>query len=232
MPVQHHPAAHPHADHDPALIAAFVDADGTATDLALARDRLATCVACASLAADLAAIRAATSVLPPSPIPTGRAFTIDATRAERLRRGSGWRATLRPFGRDGGIPTRPLATALSTLGLVGLLLSAAPGVLPGQKAAAPESAVDRNTLDLGTEMPGPLAGGGAPDGTDSSGTAYGPAGGSSAPGAPTAVAEAPADVVVPSANQALATPFTAVCLGLLALGLGLFGLRRLAGRSP
>lgn len=128
-----------HPRHDEALIAAYVSGGLDERTRVAAVERIAGCAECAGLAADLRSIAVATRALPPRRLPAGRTFTLDATEAARLSRRGRLLAFLRPFGRGGFIPAKPIGVALSTLGLVGILVSAGVGSFPGfQAAGAPE----------------------------------------------------------------------------------------------
>jgi hypothetical protein len=111
-----------HAEHDAVLIAALAAGDLGEGEQRRARSLVATCPACAALAADLESIRSATTasnlVVPPRP----RSFVLSPGDASRLQRGR-WRQLLSGLGGglSGGL--RPLAAGLTTLGLAGLLLS-------------------------------------------------------------------------------------------------------------
>jgi hypothetical protein len=110
------------------------------------------------LYADLAALAAA---VPLSALPRRhRDFTLSAADAARLR-GRPWRRVLDAFGsaRDG--ISRPLALGFTTLGLVGLVLTAAPAVLPmaGIGAAGASAAP---YAEMGLERATATDGAGAP----------------------------------------------------------------------
>ena len=118
--------AHLQPDHDETLIARFAADDVTGAEAASAARRVADCPACAELHADLRSIMAATATLP-APRRT-RDFRLTEADAARLQR-TGWRRLLGRFGDPRLAFTRPLATGLVTLGIAGLLLSAAPSLL-------------------------------------------------------------------------------------------------------
>ncbi|MFP5344009.1 MAG: hypothetical protein ACLGIJ_13985 [Candidatus Limnocylindria bacterium] len=117
-----------HRGHDPLLAAAAAERGGSLPTT------LAACGDCRSLATDLRALALA---LPASAIPARpRDLRLTVAAAARLRP-RGWRRVVALVGsaRDG--VTRPLAVGLTTLGIVGLLMSAIPTVLPpGRDAAA------------------------------------------------------------------------------------------------
>jgi hypothetical protein len=126
-----------HAGHDRLRVAEAVDRGA----------RLATvldlCSRCLGLYVDLVALTAA---LPLSALPARpRSYTLTADDARRLRPG-GWRGWWSAVGSARDHATKPLAIGLTTLGLAGLLLTAAPTLLVGvggamsSGAAAPEQA--------------------------------------------------------------------------------------------
>ncbi len=127
-----------HAGHNLELVAAASAGDATGSDQVRAADLLASCAECAALAADLRSIAAGTRTL-------GSAFAIPVARAPRDFRLSEQDAAR--LGRRGilGIGrtrasltwTRRLGGSLATLGLVGLLVSAAPLGLPRTAGGAP-----------------------------------------------------------------------------------------------
>jgi hypothetical protein len=107
------------------------------------------CARCVSLYVDLVALTAA---LPLSALPARpRSFTLTAEDARRLRPG-GWRGWWSAVGSTRDILTRPLAIGITTLGLAGLLLTAAPTILLGvggaisSGAASPELAAPAASL--------------------------------------------------------------------------------------
>ena len=77
---------------------------------------------------DLRSIAVATAALPQ--VPRTRDFRISAADAARLRP-RGWRALVDALGGARASFSRPLATGLTTLGIVGLLVSTVPGALNG-----------------------------------------------------------------------------------------------------
>ena len=128
-----------HDRHDLELVARTAAGDLDAGEVALARDLLATCDACAQLATDLRAIATATRDLGPAAagaasISAPRDFRLTAADAARLRR--------RGFLGRADVPQRVAALArgfggaLATLGLVGLLVSAGLPALSGGSAGA------------------------------------------------------------------------------------------------
>jgi hypothetical protein len=116
-------ASRDHVDHDLLLIAAHAAGDTDGVDRERAEAQLARCAECAALHADLISIAAATRILP-APVRT-RDFRLSPEAASGASR-RGLRSLDRLFGAPGLGWGRPLAGALTTLGLAGLLVSAAP----------------------------------------------------------------------------------------------------------
>ncbi len=120
-----------HAGHDPLQVAEAVDRGAPLAPV------LDLCARCAGLYIDLVALTAA---LPLSALPARpRSFTLTAEDARRLRPG-GWRSWWSSVGSARDTLTRPLAIGMTTLGLAGLLLTAAPTLLLGLGGAASSSA--------------------------------------------------------------------------------------------
>jgi len=95
------------------------------------------CARCVRLYVDLMAVNAA---LPMSAVPLRpRSYTLTGDDARRLRP-PGWRGWWSAVGSVRDTVTRPLAVGLTTLGVVGLLLTAAPTLSLGSGAAPPEVA--------------------------------------------------------------------------------------------
>ncbi len=109
-----------HAPHDATLIAGHAAGDLTDVERARADALLAECAHCAELRRDLVAIAAATRSVP-APATLARDLRLAPEQADRLRRGSWLRGFLRPFGATGS-PLRPVATALTSLGVIGLVV--------------------------------------------------------------------------------------------------------------
>ncbi len=197
-------AAHPdHAMHDPLLVAEAADRAGRLPPA------LAECPDCRTLHADLVQLAAA---LPTAAVATRPlAYTLTPADAARLRAG-GLRRWLALIGsaRDG--ITRPLALGFTTLGLAGLLVATLPAVLSGGAATA-GAARERDVTQVVPEaVPG------APADPSAGLTDLGLVPGSDAapqPGAETVAGEV--DPLVPVAGS------------MLAAGVGLFALRRVAG---
>ena len=115
-----HPNTPDHERHDATLIAGHAAGDLTDVDRARGDAMLAECGPCADLRRDLVAIAAATRSVP-APATRTRDLRLAPEQADRLRRGSWLRTLLRPFGAAGS-PIRPMATAFTSLGLVGLVV--------------------------------------------------------------------------------------------------------------
>jgi hypothetical protein len=115
-----HPNPSDHARHDATLIAGHAAGDLTDIDRARADALLTECGSCVELRRDLVAIAAATRSVP-APATITRDLRLAPEQAARLRRGSWLRGLLRPFAAAGS-PIRPMATAFTSLGLVGLVV--------------------------------------------------------------------------------------------------------------
>ena len=156
MNVLHDPTLHHGSVEDDDLLIARLaagDVDAAERDRAdrLARD----CPGCAELLADLRAIAAAARDLP---VPTRpRDFRLTASDAERLRpipaRSIRQRLADAFLGR--GTAGRPLATALVTLGLAGLLVASLPGIFP--QSASILSSVGNSFSGATGARPGAIA---------------------------------------------------------------------------
>ena len=166
------------------------------------------CARCAGLYVDLVALTAA---LPLSALPARpRSFTLTAEDARRLRPG-GWRGWWSAVGSARDTLTRPLAIGITTLGLAGLLLTAAPTLLLGSgwgRELGAAGAVDADA-PAASLLPGdrtPAIAGGPPDDLEVDGC--------------------PVERTGPS-------PTFVLSAGLLLVGGGLFVVRRVAvhGRS-
>lgn len=157
-----------HARHDTFLVAAHAAGDLSDASLRAVEAQIATCSACAALHDDLRAIAAATQSLAKVTIPAsmaGRDFRLSPEDAARLDRGRGWRRLLAPLAGSGGAWTRPFATALTTLGLAGILLTT---VLPnlGGLAGSGAASMPQEQLSVGAataapapDLPQPAPGG-------------------------------------------------------------------------
>lgn len=149
-----------HDSHDLLLVSAFAAGDLAGDDLGRVHERLATCPDCAGLAGDLLLIASAIATLAVPRRP--RDFVLGVRDAERLRP-SRLRRALAALASPRSI-TRPLAAALTTLGLAGLLLTGLPQLplvaTPQAGAGADGGAyLAPSDHDLGT-----VSGGGEPAG--------------------------------------------------------------------
>ena len=181
-----------HASHDTILVASLADHSLPAGERAAAEALVATCSQCADLQADLLALRAATRAMPTPARPND--YTLTEHDAARLRSG-GWRRFVAILGTSRDALSRPLAVGLTTLGLAGLLVSAAPSFMMGSasSAAAPTT--------IGAPAGGAAAENG--DGSTTLGAAAIPAA-SAAAAAAASAAPAPGDIAG-SADQSAAT---------------------------
>ena len=207
------------AQHSPAtaavehatLVVALDAGDLVGADRDRALALAAACAGCASLLGDLAAIRAATAALP-APA-RRRDYRLTDADAARLRP-TPWRRFLHWLGAPQST-VRPLAGALATLGIAGLLLSATPGLVgqaatTASTAAAPLLAPDvvgaagsaaDGSARIGvapSPVTGPAAAGVAPAATSAPGVA------GATPGPAALAAPSPAGVAVPPPSPAAA----------------------------
>ncbi len=125
-------AASDHASHDTILVSSLADHSLPAAERAAAEALVATCSQCADLQADLLALRAATRAMPTPTRPSD--YTLTEGDAARLRSG-GWRRFVAILGTSRDALSRPLAVGLTTLGLVGLLVTAAPSFMMGSASS-------------------------------------------------------------------------------------------------
>lgn len=251
MGVSQHPI--PHADHDELLVVALASGDLTGDDAVRATGLVDSCTACASLLADVTAIRAATAALPPPR--RRRDFRLTDADAARLRP-AGWRRFLVPLAGPRFAFTRPLAGALATLGVAGLLVAGVPGLLQSQQASfsaatgvsAPQASAERNSGPAAAQPAAPASDGGQPSlgaagvapaasTAGSSDTAVGAPVPSRAPAADQGVtgaggASTPTEksVVGSTAGAGGPSALAIVSLVLVVLGSGLFALRWSARR--
>ena len=148
-----------HDGHDRYLIAAFATDDLTGAELTDATALVARCQDCAALLADLRSIASATAELP-VPART-RDFRLSEEDARRLRPG-GWRQVVGFLAGPRLAFAKPLATALTTIGLAGLLLFSVSGFLSfGSAGAAPQSATG-GLPQTGAQYPAASGAPGAP----------------------------------------------------------------------
>lgn len=130
-----------HARHDRLLVARYGAGDAYPAELDEARELVGRCAECARLAADIDALRSATSALPAAR--RTRDFRLTAERAEQLR-GSSIQRWLRRLAAPGLAPLRPLAGAALSIGLVLVVVGAALPTPAGELMAL-ERAGDQGT---------------------------------------------------------------------------------------
>jgi hypothetical protein len=187
-----------HATHDTMLVASLADHSLAPDERATAERLVAGCSLCAALHADLLAIRSATIQLPTPP--RGRDFRLTEADAARLRP-SGWRRWIATLGSPRDPFTRPLAVGLTTLGIIGILVSGAPLLSFGSATSSgpvPEAAPAAGGAGSGAAVAPP-----APSAQSSdSGSPVKIAGEQSSAPAPAAAASAPVSVypAVPGAT--------------------------------
>lgn len=243
-----------HALHDAHLVAGHAAGDLSDSERARAQALIERCRPCADLHRDLISIAAATRALP-NLATAPRDFRLDAEQAARLGRGSWLRAALRPFGSPRSV-ARPMAAAFTSLGIAGLfVVTIMPGLLGSTASMAPQregvgaagpgstfepaAAPDRGSVaGLGNDesgMPIFAAGSPRPGDADPDDTKVDPvptdgseavdAGGVATPGV---------DFQSGGEQRALTSapvnPVLLGSMGLLAVGLLLFGLRYAARR--
>jgi hypothetical protein len=182
-----------HAGHDPLWVAEAVDRGARLAPV------LDLCARCVGLYVDLVAL---TVALPMSAVPVrSRSFTLTQGDARHLRP-PGWRGWWSAMGSARDTVTRPLAIGLTTLGLAGFLVTAAPTLLLGMGGAASSAAAP-------SEVARPAASP-QPDGQ-----------------APAVMGD---DTYPDTTNESDTGPSTTLTLsvGLLVVGGGLFAARRLA----
>jgi hypothetical protein len=133
-----------HVQHDQILVVSFASGDLAPDDRdrAVAQSLVDSCPECARLHDDVLAIASATRALPPA-VRT-RDFQISPEQAARLQPG-GWRRFVAAFSAPGSIFSKQLGVGMATLGIVGLLIGAAPliqlGGLGGSAASAPAASM-------------------------------------------------------------------------------------------
>jgi hypothetical protein len=245
----HHSATPDHEGHDLTLIAALADGDNPGSDSAAAAALLSKCTTCAELHRDLLAIASATRALPAT-ARAPRDFSLTHEQAHRLRRGSWLRSILRPVA-SAPSASRPLATALTSAGVAGLLVATlAPALLGGGAASAPSrdmtsGAVQASGGALAPQAAGATAGPAAAGAPSDDGRSLVKVGDSGDSGMEVAAAgagsPAPTDGALRFDRGAAGTPTEPATAGapnalligsiaLLLLGLVMFGLRFAARR--
>jgi hypothetical protein len=231
-----------HVDHDPTLIAGHAAGDLMDSQVSAASALLASCTDCADLHRDLVAISTATRALPRD-ARSHRDFRLTAEQAASLRRGSWLRALLRPFA-SAQSAARPLATAFTSLGVAGLLVAAFMPAMLGGAAAGPGGQERDAITAAGAPAPSAPAAGpvdplaGVPG--SSGETTKDNAGATAAPnfngqgGEVRATEESDGsgalDLQQPATRQAPVNFLVMGSVGLLVLGVALFGLRLAARR--
>jgi hypothetical protein len=232
-----------HASHDLYMIAAALDRDVSEAIRDAAAGLVADCEECARLDADLRSIGAGLDALPRA-LPVARDYRLTPEQARRVR-ARGWRRILATFG-PGGMPSvRPLASALTTLGLAGLLFTAVlPAAFSGSAGSAGAPAAVSNGQAGGTGGPAAEQGTGTKAVSGPAGTVPPPGVDVGATTVPTPAPER--NVETPQPTQAFAvdsggritepaapsrpSPLVIVSIVLLATGVALFGLRLAALR--
>jgi hypothetical protein len=157
-----------HRFHDLLLIAALAAGDLDQGDVARAKALAAGCPDCSALVADLRSIAAAIAT---SPVPTrSRDFRLTARDAERLRPHGFGRVRSVLDGRRLQL-ARPLATGLTMLGLVGVLVTSLPTFSLGGAASAPADVTvpSGDAFAASPAAQNPETGGQAPEATDDRG---------------------------------------------------------------
>jgi hypothetical protein len=235
------PLAAAHPTHDLLLVAAWASDDLDGAARTAAGELIGGCSACAVLASDLRALAVATRSLPPARRP--RDFALSRADAERLRP-HGLRRLLAALAAPRSV-SRPLAASLTTLGVAGLLLASLPGILPFGAAGAPGAALQVTGEERSGNSDTQSSAGASAAPEPAAAASAGPAA-SDAALAPVPSAEPPADTSSVSGTEGSGSPddgavrdvrstgppiLVVVSLVLLASGLGLFALRRLAARS-
>lgn len=247
-----------HPSHDLHLIAAAADREADDATRVAAQRQIAACDDCAALFADLRAISFGLGTLPRS-LPVTRDFRISPEQAAKLRP-AGWRRLLDGFSRTPSL--RPFASALTTLGVAGLLLAvalpnagialfggqaggAAPLSADLRTSGAPEAAASQGAQAPGADSGGKFTGGpvpasspaavvGGPLPTDARNST---GGGSAAGGSSAGPAASGEDTqLVPQAAPEPASPslplLPLASIVLLVIGIALLLLSRLGGRDP
>jgi hypothetical protein len=240
-----------HAAHDLVVIAAAADRDADDAARTAAEAQIADCEDCAVLFADLRTISENLTALPRT-LPIARDFRISPERAAGLRPG-GWRRFADGLRRRQSL--RPLASALTTLGVAGLLLTVAlPTVFSGLGAAtggAAPAALEAGSPAAASGTGADSAAGGAKSGPTTQPDRVGlVTGGAGSPGVPQSASTPPAafnttpspaagegrtnDTVFGARETEPPSPLAIaawISLVLLIAGLGLFVVARLGARD-
>ena len=235
-----------HRGHDPLLIAEHAAGDLSGPPAKAAETLIADCSDCAALDRDLRALARATRAVS-GVAPAPRDFRLSPAQAARLRGGPWWRRAIRILTEPRGVG-RPIATAFTTLGLAGLLFGSLP---TGAFLPMAASTGDRNLVhESSSAAPAPAAASapsaapgvvGQPAAQGSDGRTSNEFGGGLGAGlgtptdAPkheptTATGGSAGSTDLNQSSPQPTTPLVAVSIGLLAVGLGLFAVRRLGRR--
>jgi hypothetical protein len=209
MPSSQHDAHDEHDAHDAhdlELIASLADRDLDPAARARAEALISECSSCAALAAEIRALATGLAELPLA-IPAPRDLRLSPAVAARARRGSGWRAILRPFGGAAWSPLRPVGAALAALGLAGILVTNAP--IGTQTATAPAVGGGQGPFGAAASAPG-AANHGPSEGTTDVKLASPPA---PAQQNPPNAGGSPAPSLVPELGVSSAAPSPAASLG-------------------
>lgn len=232
-----------HTTHDALLIASYKAGDGPPADRALAELRIRECADCRALHDDLAAIGGALAALP-RVATAPRDFRLSAEQAARLRGGPWWRRVARTLVAPRGLG-RPLATAFTTLGLVGLLIGSLPmTALPLAGFAGDRTSLEAKSSDgAGGQAPAPQANPGDAswqygpsashavqgEGSGSAQETDGPEAVTDGDGRGGTLSPTTARDLDATASPTI-SPVSMLALAFLAVGLALFGLRRFGRR--
>jgi hypothetical protein len=240
-----------HHAHDPLLVSGHASGELAAADTARVERWIRDCSACAAIHVDVLSISGALAALPKT-ARAPRDFRLSPAQAARLRGGSWWRRLGRSLVAPRGLG-RPLATAFTTLGLVGLLVgNLSPGFLSQAGGASPEYApvgarvTDSAPVPVAAPSPQDTSSAYAPD--DAEGRANALSGSGASPsvmkddlgttGPPTTESPASsgdADLFAggPTSGRDSTSPTSlviALAIAFLSIGIGLFAVRRLGGR--
>ena len=223
-----------HNRHDALLIASHASNDLAPADAERVEAWLRDCRECVALHADLRALTTALATLPKT-ANAPRDFRLSPAQAARLRGGPWWRRMARAIAAPRGIG-RPLATAFTTLGLVGILVGSLPVAMLGLTGSPGERTLFSQYQADGAGGPGPQV---TPEdagseqvptvsGNDGRGEGYPAyAGGETPTQEPKDdTAEDLATDNFRDASTVKVSPVIALAGAFLAIGLGLFALRR------
>ena len=248
-----------HENHDPLLIAAHASNDPSPVEIERVERWLHDCPACAALHADVLSISGALAALPKT-ARAPRDFRLSPAQASRLRGGPWWRRLGRAISAPRGVgrPLAAAFTTLGLVGLLignlptGFLLTAGGAANPDralvEAGASPETPQGAPVPDAAptprdtSSAYGPAEGSndGRTDYTLGSGpTPTGMKDDLTTTGASATERPSPTDAGAPlyageptAARDATgpASPMVALAIAFLAIGLGLFAIRRFAGR--